>query len=57
MFYTPTILQIKENHERFETENGKLQADITDVSFEAVSTGVKDIIKDNENNKKNHNDR
>lgn len=57
MFYNPTIPQIKENHERFETENGKLQADITDVSVEVVSTGVKNIIKDNENNNKNNNDR
>lgn len=57
MFYNPTIPQIKENNERFETENGKLQADITDVSVEAVSTGVKNIIKDNENNKKNNNDK
>ena len=57
MFYTQTILEIKENHERFETDNGKLQADITDVSVEAISTGVKNIIKDNENNNKNYNDK
>ena len=35
-----TIPKIKENHERFKTDSGKIQADVVDIGTEAATLGA-----------------